>query len=132
MVSYKPAGDSEFWLHFENGTKLAVEQVMVKRCPQKTIRIDPPIPTPEEITQKEEAIKQWQAAVTKAQSKKQPIPSMDDFNIPKTPQPRWETKPMNFLDDLFTDDVLERAQSLATVTLKNGLIVQYLGSGHVM
>ena len=57
---------------------------------------------------------------------------MDDFNIPKTPQPRWETKPMNFLDDLFTDDVLERAQSLATVTLKNGLIVQYLGSGHVM
>jgi len=39
---------------------------------------------------------------------------------------------MNFLDDLFTDDVLERAQSLATVTLKNGLIVQYLGSGHVM
>ena len=27
LVSYKQTGDSEFWLHFENGTKLAVEQV---------------------------------------------------------------------------------------------------------
>ncbi len=27
LVSYKQIGDSEFWLHFENGTKLAVEQV---------------------------------------------------------------------------------------------------------
>ena len=25
LVSYKPVGDSEFWLHFENGTKLTVE-----------------------------------------------------------------------------------------------------------
>lgn len=57
LVAYKPVGDSEFWLHFENGTKMAVEQVMVKRNPQKTIRIDPPVPTPEEIAQKEDAIK---------------------------------------------------------------------------
>jgi hypothetical protein len=49
LVSYKQIGDSEFWLHFENGTKLAVEQVQVKRNPQKTIRIDPPLPTAEEI-----------------------------------------------------------------------------------
>jgi hypothetical protein len=104
----------------------------VKRNPQKTIRIDPPIPTAEEIAAKEEAIKAYQAAVTKAQQKKQPIPHMDDFNIPKTPQPRWETKPLNFLDTLFTEEVLNKPQSLATITLRNGLILQYLGSGHVM
>jgi hypothetical protein len=46
-------------LHFENGTKLSVEQVQLKRNPQKTIRIDPPIPTAEEIAAKEEAIKAY-------------------------------------------------------------------------
>ena len=25
LVQYRQVGDSEFWLHFENGTKLAVE-----------------------------------------------------------------------------------------------------------
>ena len=59
LVSYKQIGDSEFWLHFENGTKLSVEQVQLKRNPQKTIRIDPPIPTAEEIAAKEEAIKAY-------------------------------------------------------------------------
>ena len=70
--------------------------------------------------------------MTKAQKQKQPIPTMDDFNIPKTPQPRWETRPLNYLDELFTDNELEKAQALATITLKNGLILQYLGTGHVM
>lgn len=33
LVAYKPTGDTEFWLHFENGTKLVVEQVHVRRNP---------------------------------------------------------------------------------------------------
>jgi hypothetical protein len=33
---------------------------------------------------------------------------------------------------MFSEDSLEQFQSLGTITLKNGLIVQYLGSGHVM
>ena len=54
LVAYKPTGDSEFWLHFENGTKLSVEQVKLKRNPQKTIRIDPKPFTAEELVAKEE------------------------------------------------------------------------------
>jgi len=27
LVQYRPVGDTEFWLNFENGTKLGVEQV---------------------------------------------------------------------------------------------------------
>lgn len=57
---------------------------------------------------------------------------MEDFNIPKTPKPRWETRPLNYLDELFADDVLDQPESMATITLKNGLIVQYLGSGNVV
>jgi hypothetical protein len=57
---------------------------------------------------------------------------MDDFNIPKTPRPRWETKPLNYLDELFTEEIMGGPSALATLTLKNGLIVQYLASGHVM
>lgn len=107
LVSYKPMGDSEFWLNFENGTRLSVEQVRVKRNPQKTIRIDPPIPTAEEIAHKEEMLKVYEAAKAKAINKKQAIPNIDDFNIPKTPKPRWETRPLNFVDELFTEEVLE-------------------------
>jgi len=33
LVAYKATGDSEFWLHFENGTKLSVEQVKLRRNP---------------------------------------------------------------------------------------------------
>jgi len=33
---------------------------------------------------------------------------------------------------LFTEEILDKPQSMATITLKNGLILQYLGSGHVM
>ena len=57
LVSYKQTGDSEFWLHFENGTKLGVEQVALKRNPYKMIRIDPIPPTAEEIAAKEALIK---------------------------------------------------------------------------
>jgi hypothetical protein len=55
-------GDTEFWLLFENGTRLGVEQVKMCRNERKTVRIDPPPPTAEEIAAKEEAIKQYQAA----------------------------------------------------------------------
>lgn len=54
----KRDGNLEFWLNFENDTKLLVEKVKVEKNPQKLIRIDPPKPTPEEIAAREEAIKQ--------------------------------------------------------------------------
>lgn len=57
LVSYKKVGDTDFWLRFENDTKVLVESVQKLRNPQKMIRIDPPKPTPEEIAAREEAIK---------------------------------------------------------------------------
>jgi hypothetical protein len=58
LVSYKKVGDTDFWVRFENDTKVLVESVQVQRNPQKMIRIDPPKPTAEEIAAREEAIKQ--------------------------------------------------------------------------
>ena len=40
-------------------------------------------------------------------------------------------KELNHLDTLFTDEMLKDEISLATISLKNGLIVQLLGSGEV-
>lgn len=57
LVKYFKHGSKEFWLHYENDTKLLVESLVQKRNPQKLIRIDPPKPTPEEIAAREEAIK---------------------------------------------------------------------------
>jgi hypothetical protein len=57
LVSYKAIGDTEFWLQFENDTKLLVECSIYGRNPQRLIRIDPPKPTAEEIAAREEAIK---------------------------------------------------------------------------
>ena len=39
LVSQVASGDTEFFLHFENGTKLGVEQVKLTRNPQRTIKI---------------------------------------------------------------------------------------------
>lgn len=39
LVSQAVCGDTEFFLHFENGTKLGVEQVKLTRNPQRTIKI---------------------------------------------------------------------------------------------
>jgi len=33
LVKQIAVGDSEFWLHFENGTKLGVEQIEISRNP---------------------------------------------------------------------------------------------------
>ena len=59
LVSYKMIGDTEFWLQFENGTRLGVEQVKLCRNGQMTVRVEPPPPTAEEIAAKEEAIKAY-------------------------------------------------------------------------
>lgn len=45
------------------------------------------------------------------------------MDIPKTPEPTFMEKEMNHLDTLFTDDLLKDNISLATLSLKNGLIV---------
>ena len=58
LVQQRPTGDTEFWLHFENGTKLGIEQVQMKRLPYKVIRTDPEPPSAEEIAKREELIKQ--------------------------------------------------------------------------
>jgi hypothetical protein len=55
-----------------------------------------------------------------------------DIEIPKTPQPTWETAPLNYLDTLYVDAELEKCKARSTLTFKNGLIVQYLGNGHVL
>jgi len=38
---------------------------------------------------------------------------------------------MNHLDTLYTDEILSEYHSMTTLSLKNGLIVQLLGSGEV-
>jgi len=96
LVSYNQVGDTEFWLQFENGTKFGVEQVQLKRNPQKLIRVDPPPPTAEEIQTKKEAIEAYEKAAAKAAKAKQPPPT--DHEIPKTPEPTWEAKPLSHLD----------------------------------
>ena len=58
LVQYRATGDTEFWLHFENGTKMGVEQVQMKRLPYKVIRTDPEPPSAEEIARREELVKQ--------------------------------------------------------------------------
>ena len=130
LVSYRQMGDSEFWLHFENGTKLGVEQVALRRNLYKQIRIDPVPPTAEEIAAKEALIKQKQEATAKAAKAGKPPPT--DIVIPETPQPTFEQKELNHLDELFADDMVGETQSMATATLANGLIVQYMGNGRVM
>ena len=87
LVSYKQDGDSEFWLNFENGTKLGVEQVVMKRNQYKTIRIDPAPPTAEELAAKEMLIKQKQEATAKAAKQNKPPPT--DIIIPETPKPTF-------------------------------------------
>ena len=94
------------------------------------IRIDPIPPTAEEITAKEALIKQKQEATLKAQKSGKPPPT--DIVIPETPQPTFEQKELNHLDELFTEEMIDKNQSMATITLANGLIVQYMGNGTVM
>ena len=36
---------------------------------------------------------------------------------------------MNHLDELYSEDMIDQNTSLATLTLSNGLFVQYLGNG---
>ena len=131
LVQYRSVGDTEFWLNFENGTKMGVEQVQLKRRPYKIIRTDPEPPTPEEIARKEEAIKAQQAALAKQRSAKPGGAPIPEVEIPKTPEATFEERELNHLDTLFTDELLTATQSMATLTLKNGLIVQLLGSGEV-
>ena len=105
-MQYKPVGDTEFWLHMENGTKIGVEQVQMKRLPYKVIRTDPEPPTPEEIAKKEELIKAHQAALAKQKTAKSNAPP-PEIELPKTPEPTFQEKELNHLDSLFSDQMLE-------------------------
>lgn len=129
LVRQTAVGDSEFWLHFENGTKLGIEQIQIERNPQTMVKIQPKTPTPEEIAFKVEQIKKLAEATTKAAKANKPAPT--DILIPETPKATWETGPLNYLDKLFPDEVIGTSTARATLTMKNGLIVYYLGSGHV-
>lgn len=130
LVQYRSVGDTEFWLNFENGTRMGVEQVQLKRLPYKIIRTDPEPPTAEELAAKEEALKAQAAALAKQKTTKNPGAPVE-IPIPKTPEPTFEERELNHLDTLFTDEILEETKSMATMTLKNGLICQLLGSGEI-
>lgn len=109
---------------------MAVEQCQMQRNPQKLIQVMPPPPTQQEIDFKLEQIKKYQEAALKAQKANKPL--VTDIEIPKTPQPTWEPQPFNFLDTLYTDEDMLECRALTTLTFKNGLIVQILGSGHIL
>lgn len=130
LVRQIAVGDSEFFLHFENGTKMGLEQIKMQRNPQRTIQVPPPAPTPEEIAFKLEQQKKYAEAAAKAQKTNKPMPT--DIEIPKTPQPTWREAPLNYLDTLFVDEDLAQCKARTTLTFKNGLIVQHLGNGHVL
>jgi len=93
----------------------------MERNPQKTIKVMPPAPTPEEIAYKLEQQKKFAEAAQRALKTNKPAPT--DIEIPKTPQPTWETAPFNYLDTLFDDNDLKRSLARTTLTFKNGLIV---------
>lgn len=58
LVTRKIQGDCEFWLNFENDTKLLVEYTKLERNQQKEKPIpEPPKPTPEEIAAEEARLK---------------------------------------------------------------------------
>lgn len=90
----------------------------------------PPLPTQQEIDFKLEQIKKYQEAALKAQKTNKPL--VTDIEIPKTPQPTWESQPLNYLDSLYSDEDMEQCHALTTLTFKNGLIVQVLGNGHIL
>jgi hypothetical protein len=69
LVSYRAIGSTEFWIRFENDTKMMVECISYDRNPQRLIRIDPPKPTAEELAAREEALKVAQAAAAKSKGK---------------------------------------------------------------
>lgn len=121
-------GEHEFWINFENDTKLLVEKVNFNKNPQRLIRIDPPKPTPEEIAAREEAVKQAQAAAAKNKNKNAPPVVIEEY---KEPEPTWEPEPLDYLDQVFPEQFLEGACT-ATVTLTNGLIVRFMGTGDVV
>lgn len=132
LVSYTKVGGTDFWLRFENDTKVLIESVKRKRNPQKLIRIDPPKPTAEEIAAREEAIKQAQAAAAKNKGKPgaPAAPVIEEY---KEPEPTWEPEPFDFLDTLFNDDELEHTHfNQVTTTLANGLIVQHMSDGNIL
>lgn len=74
--------------------------------------------------------KKFQEAAAKAAKSNKPPPT--DIEIPKTPQPTWEEKAPNHLDSLFNDEELAVPHARTNLTFKNGLIVQFLGNGHVL
>ena len=102
----------------------------MKRLPYKILRTDPDPPSAEEIAKREEAMRAQLAALAKQKTVKGQAPP-PEIEIPKTPEPTFMEKELNHLDTLFSDRMLKATQSMATLTLKNGLIVQLLGSGEV-
>jgi len=93
------------------------------------VKVEPKPPTPEEIAFKIEQQKKLAEATAKAAKANKPPPT--DILIPETPKPTWETAPLNYLDKLFPESLMGTSDARGTLTMKNGLIVFYLGTGHV-
>jgi hypothetical protein len=66
--------------------------------------VDPPPPTAEEVAAKLEAKKAYEAAQAKSQRSGGKV--VNEIEIPKTPEPTYEEEPMNHLDELFTEDMI--------------------------
>lgn len=122
-------GDTEFFLHFENGTKLGVEHITMARNPQRTIKIPARQMTVEEKAYQNEQKAKLAEATAKALKANKPPPT--DIEIPKDPEPTWEQESLSYFDLLYSDEEMNKSQAKSTLTFKNGLIVQYLGSGHI-
>lgn len=102
LYSYNRLGDTELWINFENNTKLLAEYVGMNQNSKKLIRIDPPKPTPEEIKEREDAIKAAQALAAKNRGKNNSqlgqIPVVEEY---KEPDPTWEPESLTFLDQCY-------------------------------
>lgn len=118
-------------MNFENDTKVLCEMAAFSKNPQRLIRIDPPKPTPEEIAAREEAIKQAQAQAAKNKGKGAPPVVIEEY---KEPEPTWEAEPLDYLDEVFTEEFLQFNNEFAqvTTTLANGLIVKHMPDGSVV
>ena len=52
LVSYRNVGDCELFLYLPNGTRYSIEQVQLQRNARRTVKVDPPPPTAEEVAYK--------------------------------------------------------------------------------
>lgn len=132
LVSYKKVGDTDFWLRFENDTKMLIEAVQKQRNPQKVIKTGPSAKEVQEYKEKKAAFEAYQTYIKNKGKPGAPgaPPQVDE---PKEPEATLQPEELNQLDHLFNDDELDQiTYNQVTSTLANGLIVQHLSDGNIV